>query len=234
MFVMGDGDNVAFLKSSRRQWMQKRVDLSPHLAHLAPDWFDWYYEKAAETGHDYFMLPPSGDLYSYPAEFSAENQDKFVHNVETDCQIMSTTGIVEWEWISHWKSALENYYPRYTANGIVKGIFTVNVPYNLPTPTIFKHDEYYKMVGDNVALFKPREWRGTGDGEVPFSHHNFLTVDEMAAEINGYALGTVTYVYLTSDGGGSIDNVYDLVKELDEHVLVVNQDTLADLAIQRG
>jgi hypothetical protein len=111
MFVMGDGDNVAFLEGSRREWMQKRVDLcakdpsylgcfplawslSPHLTHLAPDWFDWYYEKAAETGHDYFMLPPSGDLYSYPAEFSAENQERFVHNVEMDCQIMSTSGTI--------------------------------------------------------------------------------------------------------------------------------------------
>ena len=251
MFVMGDGDNVAFLESSRRQWMQKRVDLcaqdpsylgcfplvwslSPHITHLAPDWFDWYYSKARETGHDYFMLPPSGDLYAYPGEFPPDVQDKFVQNVENDCKIMSTSGTIEWEWIGHWQSALENYYPRYNTNGIIKGIFTVNVPYNLPIPTLFKHDEYYKMVGDNVALFRPREWRGTEQGEVPFSKHNFLSIDEMAAEINGYAPGTVTYIYLTSDGGGSIDNVYDLVPKLDEHVMVVNQDALANLAIQRG
>ena len=27
----------------------------------------WYYDGALKTGHDYFVLPPSGDLYSYPA-----------------------------------------------------------------------------------------------------------------------------------------------------------------------
>lgn len=115
-FVMGDGDNVNFVKSSRRDWMLSRTSrctaanqedylacfplvwsLSPHLVHFAPDILQWYYQQAAATGHDYFMLPPSGDLYSYPSEFPADLQRNYVKNTENDCYLMNTTGTVHWE-----------------------------------------------------------------------------------------------------------------------------------------
>ena len=86
-FIMGDGDNVAFVKGSRRGWMQDRVKkcaagegcfpiswtMSPACLHLAPEWIQWYYNKSYETGNDYFVLPPSGDLYSYPSEMPKES-----------------------------------------------------------------------------------------------------------------------------------------------------------------
>lgn len=46
--------------------------------------------------------------------------------------------------------------------------------------------------------------------------------------------GTVTWIYVTSDGGGNLQMLYDLVENLDEHVLVVGPETLIDMAIQRG
>lgn len=143
-FVMGDGDNFAFLQTSRRDWMKKRVDncaadptyrgcfplswsFSPHARHLFPELQDWFYEQSYMTGHDYFMLPPSGDLYSYPGEMPADVQASFVENTENDALQLSTHGTVEWEWFAHWKVAEENYFPRYAEKKIVQGIFTVNV-----------------------------------------------------------------------------------------------------------
>jgi len=75
--VVGDGDNVAFLQTSRRAWMQQRVEycsngsgcfplvwtISPHTVYLAPGWLLWFFAQAQQTQHDYFCLPPSGHLY---------------------------------------------------------------------------------------------------------------------------------------------------------------------------
>ena len=83
-FIVGDGDNIAFMKGSRRGWMLDRIQeceengpgcnyplswsVSPHLLYLAPDWLHWYYQLANQTGHDVFVLPPSGHLYAYPGK----------------------------------------------------------------------------------------------------------------------------------------------------------------------
>jgi hypothetical protein len=87
--VVGDGDNVAYVQSTRRAWMLKKVaqcqadpnncpnlvwTLSPHLPQLAPQWAQWYFDQAALTGKDFFVLPPSGDMYSYPGAMSESNQ----------------------------------------------------------------------------------------------------------------------------------------------------------------
>jgi hypothetical protein len=115
-FVLGDGDNVAFVKSSRRDWMLNRMghcteekkdsyldcfpltwSLSPHLLHFSPDIARWYYDNAKATGNDFFMLPPSGDLYSYPSEFPDDLQQVYAENTAQDCFLMNTTGTVHWE-----------------------------------------------------------------------------------------------------------------------------------------
>ena len=81
-FVMGDGDNVGFLKGSRRAWLQERVtkceagegcfpllwSMSPHVLHLSPDWLDWYYNMTFTTGQDYFVLPPVRKCLSEPCD----------------------------------------------------------------------------------------------------------------------------------------------------------------------
>lgn len=86
-FIIGDGDNLNFVKSSRKDWMTARVtycadkvkdgkkcppliwSLSAQLLKLAPDMITWYFDQAKKTGADFFTLPPSGDLYSYPGQF---------------------------------------------------------------------------------------------------------------------------------------------------------------------
>lgn len=177
--VIGDGDNTGYMKDSRRSWFMDRVSrctkndsygscfpllwtASPQLLHLAPDWLQWYYAGARRTGHDYFVLPPSGDLYSYPGEMQSADQQQFVQNTERDCHIMNTSATVEWEWFDTWPNALSDYYPRYSDRGIVRGLFAVNVPYMLPI-WLFKPNEYYRIidprgvrVSSPLVLFRPR------------------------------------------------------------------------------
>jgi len=262
--VMGDGDNIQFLKSARRDWMIERVSrcpsssktkevtsnsdnsndldcfpltwsISPHLWQHAPDIARWYFNQAATTGHDYFMLPPSGDLYSYPSAFNEELQVTYAKNTARDCYLMNSTGTVHWEWVGHWKRATTAFLPKYSSTA-VKGIFPVNVPFNIPMIEVFQPSDpdCYKILASDVVMFRPREWRGTSPSKIPFSHREYLSVDDMAKELNTLPLGSVTWIYLTSDGGGHLDNVYDLVSKLDEHVLVVNHEVLTSLAFQRG
>ena len=71
-FIVGDGDNIAFMKGGRRGWMKERVEscaptgqcafplafsMSPHLPYLAPDWLRWYFFQVTSI---LFMLESSG------------------------------------------------------------------------------------------------------------------------------------------------------------------------------
>ena len=71
-FIVGDGDNIAFMKGGRRGWMKERVEscaptgqcafplafsMSPHLPYLAPDWLRWYFFRVTSI---LFMLENSG------------------------------------------------------------------------------------------------------------------------------------------------------------------------------
>ena len=146
-FVIGDGDNVAFMRGSRATWMEQRLahcrndssscfpllwSASPQLLHLAPDWLRWFYNISYQTEHDYFVLPPSGDTYSYPSQMQPAQQAEFVANTERDCVLMNTSASVSWEFFSWWPTALKDYFPRYSQNGIVRSFISVNVPYMIP------------------------------------------------------------------------------------------------------
>ena len=128
--IIGDGDNIGYLKNSRRQRMQQRGDkcaadpsylgcfplvwsISPHPLHLAPQIMKWYYNKSYETKNDYFCLPPSGDLYSYPSMMEPAAQAAFVTNTERDAYLLNTSATVEWEWFANWENASKTYYPRF-------------------------------------------------------------------------------------------------------------------------
>ena len=169
---------------------------------------------------------------------SPEGLTEFIANTENDCRLLSTDASVAWEFMGTWGNAIENYFPRYNANGICRGFFAVNVPYMAPilefeNTTNPGSIEFYKVLGDRVVLFKPREWRGVSTSPEPFSERMFLTPKAMAAEINQYPPGTATYIYLTSDGGGNLDMLYDLVANLQPHVRVVNQRALVDVVLQK-
>jgi hypothetical protein len=201
--VIGDGDRIKHMKRWSRIFLLDRVQrckadpsykgcfpllwtLNPNLVRLAPDWMRWYYEQARQTTHDYFVLPPSGDLYSYPGEMQPPDQARFVANTERDGLLMNTSAMVEWEMLETWPAAVRSYFPRYSARGIVRSLFLVNVPYMFPV-RLFKKGEFYHVLdrkegGHPIVMFKPREWRGASSN----TSKPVLAVSAMAKEINGY------------------------------------------------
>lgn len=247
-FVVGDGDNVAYVTSTRHDWFRQRLEtcrsgsgpcppltwtISPHLPELAPDVLRWYYERSHETGHDYFALPPSGHLYAYPSSLASDVQQRFVAATERDACILGVSGTVHWDWAGTWHDAEETFLPRYaTLGGPVRGVFPVNVPYLVEAFPWWPDDRFVEVLsgadGGRVAVFRPREWRGVNDDSSPF----FLGPSRMADEIAGYPRGTVTWVYMTSDGGLTLENSFQaLASLLPAHVQLVSTDTAASLAL---
>ena len=113
-------------------------------------------------------------------------------------------------------------------------LFPVDVPFDLPV-FAFGKDEFYKVLKNRTVVFRPREWRGSGSSNLPFSGKEYLNATAMAAELNGYPPGTVAYIYLTSDGGASLSEFYDLVPKLGEHVLqLLQQKEAADTPCSGG
>jgi len=252
-FVIGDGDNIAFMMDARGEWINQRLDdcrqpvnscapitwsISPHLAYIAPDVLAWYYDVGRETGKDYFMLPPSGHLYAYPASLTEEMQEAFVAATQQDARILGTHSSVHWEWWSTWHSAEADLMPQYAGeDGAIQGLFPVNVPYMLPTFTWWNPDQFFKAIagedGGAVVLFRPREWRGIDDSGSGLTEPFYLSPENMAAELSDYPPGTVAYVYMTSDGGLNLENSFmALVQLLPERVIPVSADTAARLALE--
>ena len=55
----------------------------------------------------------------------------------------------------------------------------------------------------------------------------------MAKELENYPRGSVAYVYMTSDGGLTLENSFmEMVKLLPEHVRLVSADTAVALAYE--
>ena len=131
-------------------------------------------------------------------------------NTERDCELLSTSTSVHWEWFSTWNRSIANFMPQYAAKHVVQGLFAVNVPFLFPMPEgHFEKGEHYRILdspnesGGRVVLFKPREWRGTDCGP-PYDCPSSAT---LATAVSNYPKGSVAHIYLTSDGGASIDDV---------------------------
>lgn len=247
-FVVGDGDNVRFIMTTRKEWLRQRLadcakadnscapltwSISPHLPELAPDVLEWYYRSARTTGKDYFTLPPSGHLYAYPTSLRDEDQDRFIAATERDARVLGVRGTVHWDWFDTWRTAEERVLPKYaSADGVIRGIFPVNVPFSLPAFPWWPAEQFHRVLegegGGEVAVFRPRQWRGIDDRDNRF----FLSPQNMAAEIADYPRGTVTAIYMTSDGGLNLENSFmELVRLLPDHVELVSADAAAELAI---
>ena len=252
-FVVGDGDNVAYIMDKRSEWLRQRLSdceqtenscapitwsISPHLPRIAPDVLAWYYDMSHITGKDYFMLPPSGHLYAYPASMTEEVQDEFVAATEADARILDTNSTIDWEWLSTWQRAESEFLPKYAREGgAIGGVFPVNVPYMFPTFTGWKPNQFFKVLpgrdGKEVVLFRPREWRGIDDSGSGLTKKFFLSPENMAEELGNYPRGTVSYVYMTSDGGLNLENSFmAMVKILPEHVRLVSAGTAVRLALE--
>jgi hypothetical protein len=247
-FVVGDGDNIGYMTTTRHDWFRQRLALcqsgsaacppltwtiSPHLTRLAPDLLRWYYDRSHETGHDYFTLPPSGHLYAYPSSLAESAQDRFVAATEEDACVLGVSGTVHWDWLGTWHTAEDHFLPKYArSGGPIRGVFPVNVPYLLPTFTWWPADQFFEVLtgadGGRLALFRPREWRGVSND----ADQHLLSPRRMADEIGAYPRGTVTWVYLTSDGGLTLENSFLALSQLlPPHVQLVSTDTAARLAL---
>ncbi len=247
-FVIGDGDNIRFIMSTRNVWLRQRLadckqadnscepiswSISPHLAYLAPDVLEWYYATTRQTGKDYFILPPSGHLYAYPSSLNVQDQSRFAQATEQDARVLGVAGVVHWDWAGTWEDAEEIFLPKYAKNdGAIKGVFPVNVPYLFPTFPWWPDEDFYKVLkgkdGGQTVVFRPREWRGIDNDDDPF----FQSPQKMAEELGNYPKGTVSWVYMTSDGGLSLENSFmEMVKLLPEHVTLVSADTASRLAL---
>ena len=251
-FVVGDGDNMRFIMDSRSEWMGRRVfdceqddnscapltwSISPHLPRIAPDVLEWYYAMSHRTGKDYFMLPPSGHLYAYPASMGGEVQDRFVAATERDAHLLGTNSTVHWDWWSTWQQAETEFLPKYAGGGVIGGVLPVNVPYMFPTFTGWKINQFFKVLpgrdGGEVVLFRPREWRGINESGSELLKKFVLSPESMAGELGDYPRGTVAAVYMTSDGGLNLENAFmPMVKMLPAHVRLVGTDTAVRLALE--
>jgi hypothetical protein len=248
-FIVGDGDNIAYITSARHDWFVQRVQacrtgpcppltwsISPHLLRLAPDLLRWYYDQSHETGNDYFSLPPSGHFYAYPSSLADEAQVRFAEETERDACILGVSSTVHWDWSGTWRDALRTFLPRYARVGRpIRGIFPVNVPYLAEAFPWWPDERFYEILtgpdGGQVAVFRPRQWRGISDDSNAF----FLSPARMADEIASYPRGTVTGIYLTSDGGLTLENSFLALAELlPPHVELVSADTAAALALAAG
>lgn len=246
-FVVGDGDNIRYIMSTRKEWMEQRLakcrgadpacppltwSISPHLPDLAPDVLNWYYEAARSTGTDYFILPPSGYQYAYPSLLGDADEATFVAKTERAAKILGTRSVVHWEWFQSWRDAVAGILPRYAhAGGQIRGIFPINVPYLFEAFTWWPDDQLVDVLegadGGKVALFRPESWRGVNGSD---DFHP--TPQQMADRLAALPRGTVTWVYMTSDGGLSLSNSYfELVKLLPARVKIVSTDAAAALAI---
>lgn len=247
-FVVGDGDNIHFMMTTRHDWFEQRIadceaspdacpplswSISSHLTRLAPEVLDWYYQQSHRTGRDYFVLPPSGHLYAYPSSLAEDAQNEFVKATEEDACILGLSGVVHWDWLDSWRDAEDHFLPKYAKEGgAIRGIFPMNVPYPFPAFPEWPEDQFFTVLtgadGGKAALFKPRSWRGINKD----TDKHFLSPERMAEEIIGYPKGTVAWVYMTSDGGLTLQNSFlTLAKLLPPNVELVSTDTAAKLAL---
>ncbi len=246
-FVVGDGDNVRYIMSTRKEWMDQRLaickdadpecpplawSISPHLPDIAPDVLQWYYTAARSTGADYFVLPPSGYQYAYPTSLNKDDQVVFARRTEQAGQVLGVRGVVHWEWLDSWRDATDDFLPNYAhADGQIRGIFPINVPYLAEAFPWWPDGQMTDVItgadGSKLAVFRPQSWRGV-DGSDDFH----LTPADMADKLGAFPRGTVTWVYMTSDGGLTLENSYfALVDLLPDHVQLVSTDAAAELAI---
>jgi hypothetical protein len=115
-FVVGDGDNMSMLvgRNFHEEYIPDRRSrcggnntdtcfpmvwsYNPHAFEVWPALTNYMFEFAADTNRDFFMGPPSGDLYAYPSIMDDESKTNFVANMEEDFGKWGSRASVHWEW----------------------------------------------------------------------------------------------------------------------------------------
>jgi len=244
--VYGDMDNIDFVQTFGRDHMAYRAavcappaspcfpltwTLSPNLVELAPLMMRWYYDTAATTGGaDWFIMPPSGTLYSYPGQMPPDVQAAYVAEQNAQAALMGTTGSVHWEWVLTWEAAWDAYFPRYVGTNGTRAFFLNNVPWVIPILDML--NETYRIVGDAadpataVIGFRPAfNWQEGGGGGLGFN------ASVIAAILSALPPGTITYVYVIQNT--DIASLFDMAAALSPDVHLVSYGQLTDLAFQR-
>eukprot|EP01116_Phalansterium_solitarium_P019838 TRINITY_DN5688_c0_g1_i1.p1 TRINITY_DN5688_c0_g1~~TRINITY_DN5688_c0_g1_i1.p1 ORF type:complete len:564 (+),score=183.55 TRINITY_DN5688_c0_g1_i1:211-1902(+) len=255
--VYGDMDNIDFVRSFGSDHMRERVarctamrnagesggtcfpltwTLSPNLIEFAPAIMHWYYDQSALTGgRDWFIMPPSGTLYSYPGEMPADVQASYVEQQNAQAAVMNTSGTIHWEWMFTWPEAWRNYFPRYVgatpAGSGTRAFFLNDVPWVVPIIDMTLEGITFRWVGkpdspDSVVGFKPAlNWQeGSPGGGNPGN----ATV--IAGLLSALPRGTVTYAYVIQNT--NLTSVFEMVDQLEPHVRLVGYEQLVDVARQ--
>jgi hypothetical protein len=83
-----------------------------------------------------------------------ETQNSFVSSTQKDCQLLSATGSVHWEWFYGWLQAFGGYFPKYADQGEGKGtvkdciqLSENNLPMSYPSigPKVFEYGQNAKV-----------------------------------------------------------------------------------------
>ena len=82
------------------------------------------------------------------------NQLSFRDSTNEDCDLLSATGTVHWEWFYGWHAAFAHYFPKYlqtseNTNPCIRSFFATNVPYNFPTDVVW--GDFYRALDDKVC-----------------------------------------------------------------------------------
>ena len=249
--VYGDMDNLDIVMTFGADHMQYRAQqcalqrgtspcfpltwtLSPNLIDLSPAVLKWFYSEASQSnGSDWFIMPPSGTLYSYPGMMPPEVQDEYVKDQTTQAVTMNTSGTVHWEWFFAWDAAWTSYFPKYlTGSETTRAFFLNDVPWVIPIPDMWLQGETYRFVGgynrtNPVVGFRPAfNWmEGSSSGGLPNN------ASDIAAMIGNFSPGSVQYVYMIQNT--PVQSVFEMVSLLPNHVKLVGYQELVSLAVQR-
>ena len=91
--------------------------------------------------------------------------------------------------------------------------------------------DHFKMLNGSLVVFAPNEWRGTSGQDQPWLHPQLLSARQQSDKIAAYRPGAASALYVTSDGGASLQDVEDLLALLPEYVQVVDADGLTAAAL---
>ena len=78
--------------------------------------------------------------------------------------------------------------------------------------------DHFKILNGSLVVFAPNEWRGTSGQDQPWLHPQLLSARQLSDKIAAYRPGVAAALYVTSDGGASLQDVEDLLALLPEHV----------------
>jgi hypothetical protein len=240
--VYGDLDNIDYVQNMGQQHMRFRVNkcikdptscfpltwtLSPNLIHISPEIMRWYYKQASQTGQDWFIMPPSGTLYSYPGLMDNNTQTQYVNDQNKQALIMNTHGSIHWELLLTWKYAFNNYFPRYINTNGTTSFFLNNVPWMIPILEMEIEDETYKWFDNSVVVFKPAHNWCPGMKMSGYPGNS----TQMANKINKLKVGSIQYIYIIQNTDPN--DIFEMVKQLESHVKLVGYENLVKLSMTK-